>query len=283
MNMKSSHVLLMDIDGTLTPARKPVEKQMAYFLERLTIPFFVAAGSDLHLLENQFFLPLKKFGFKRDFEAFLNNGTTHYECIYTKKYEIVMKEQFDIKNYLGDKYYKILLDTIKQVNDNKEFILDESMLIEGERIIDRHGMINFTPMGRSISKETLSNEEIEKRSKFVEFDRRNSYRKRVKAYLEQQCHEIIKKRDLLILIGGQTSFDIVIKGKDKSNAVRDLLKRDGIKKITFLGDALFDGGNDSVIMDFIQSWDDKSPCPLNAISVDNWEETIEVFHNNNWI
>jgi len=48
-------VALFDIDNTITPPRQPITKQMVDILDRLSVPFSVAAGSHLSLLEKQFF------------------------------------------------------------------------------------------------------------------------------------------------------------------------------------------------------------------------------------
>ena len=76
--------------------------------------------------------------------------------------------------------------------------------------------------------------------------------------------------------------DLVIRGKDKTNAVTYLLEQQ-IPHVVFIGDALFEGGNDSVISDYIRDWQGSEPCPVTAISVDNWRETIAAFRDNNWV
>ena len=38
-------------------------------------------------------------------------------------------------------------------------------------------------------------------------------------------------------------------------------------------DALFAGGNDAAVLDFISSWPSPQPCPVRAIHVHNWQET----------
>ena len=40
--------LVFDIDNTLTPPRRAIEKEMADILKKLEIPFFLVAGSDLY-------------------------------------------------------------------------------------------------------------------------------------------------------------------------------------------------------------------------------------------
>ncbi len=279
----SSNVLLMDIDGTLTPPRQPIEKKMSDYLERLSIPFFVAAGSDFTLLDKQFFSPLKEFGFKKDLEAFINNGSIHYQFTYSEDYRYSIKEEFNIREHLGEDDYKYLIGVLKEALANSRFKLEEPLKVIGETIVDRGGMINFSTIGRPVKKENLNESEIENREWFVEFDRKNEYRQKMKTHIETCCEKLILEKNLLVMLGGETSFDIVIKGKDKTNAVRILLEREGIESVTFIGDALFNGGNDSVIMEYIETWNNKMECPLKAVPVKSWEDTIRVFEDNNWL
>ncbi|MDQ1525332.1 MAG: hypothetical protein QOE47_3256, partial [Pyrinomonadaceae bacterium] len=81
-------VLLLDIDNTLTPPRRPLNKEMADIVNRLNVPFHVAAGSHMKILQEQFFSPLYLFGFRQQFDAFLSNGAIHYHCDYSEKMSV---------------------------------------------------------------------------------------------------------------------------------------------------------------------------------------------------
>ena len=82
--------------------------------------------------------------------------------------------------------------------------------------------------------------------------------------------------------GQETSFDLVIKGQDKTNAVRKQLDA-GVRQVVFFGDALFPGGNDSVITDLIADWDASEPCPVSAVAVESFQQTIEELRRRGWI
>lgn len=84
------------------------------------------------------------------------------------------------------------------------------------------------------------------------------------------------------MLGGQTSFDIVVRGQDKTNAVRCLLA-EGVRRIYFLGDALHPGGNDSVIREYVEAWSEPGPCPVVAIEVNDWRDTIHTFEKHEWL
>ncbi len=81
-----------------------------------------------------------------------------------------------------------------------------------------------------------------------------------------------------ISLGGETSFDIVIQGNDKSFPLRSLLQ-EGYERIWYVGDALFEGGNDEAVLKFIEQWPDRQDaCPVEAISVNTWRDTVGVLN-----
>jgi phosphomannomutase len=277
----AAEALVMDIDGTLTPPRQPMHKEMADALARLRPAFFLAAGSDLPLVKNQFFDPLKKFKFRGSVEAFINNGASQYHCDYSQGYSISLLRKFDIKKHIGTRNYSKLLQVLKDTLQKKEFALPASIKVTGKQIIERGSMVNFAPIGRP-THVNLTKTDLLNRKNFVDFDRKRNYRGEILNHLDTQLADIIEEKKLKFMFGGQTSFDIVVKGMDKTNPITILLKR-GYRRIVFLGDALFKGGNDSVVMDFIREWDGPRPCPVVAIKVESWQNTIDQFRANGWL
>ena len=262
--------LLFDIDNTLTPPREPLLPEMAEVLNHLSAPFHVAAGSDLPLVKDQFLEPLFKFGFRGRFDAFLSNGAIHYRCDYTETMSVKVVSEFNIRRYLGEDDYAFLIAVLKQTLEDLEFQLPPNLKVLGERIIDRGSMINFAPIGR-ITQET--HRSLANRKAFVQFDSASGYRQRLLNHLKKGLANLIEKRELTITLGGQTSFDIGIAGKDKTNSVRTLVS-EGYEKVIFFGDALFEGGNDHVMQEFVEEWNSPEPCPLETIQVDSWKDTI---------
>src|SRR6185295_16533676 len=96
-------------------------------------------------------------------------------------------------------------------------------------------------------------------------------------HLKRELSFLIESHQLTISLGGQTSFDINIATKDKTNAVWALLNN-GVERVVFLGDALFEGGNDAPIRELAENWPSTSACPLEAIQVSDWGDTIEKLH-----
>lgn len=272
--------LLFDIDGTLTPPRRRLLPEMAAALGRLTVPFHVAAGSDLPLVQPQFLEPLWEYGFRGDFEAFLSNGSAHYRCEYRREPSLVKIEEFNFRRHFGDEDYAELLETTEAILDDAAFRLPPPLRVLGERLVDRSSMLNVTPIGRPRGE--LDGAAIENRERFAEFDRETGYRRKMLEVFEARLGQLQAEHELLIMLGGETSFDFVVAGMDKTNAVRGLFA-EGYERLVFVGDALFEGGNDSVISDYIAAWDGRGECPLEAIQVDGWEDTLRALEARGWL
>ncbi len=275
-----SLALLLDIDGTLTPPRQNLRRAMAAALGRLTVPFHVAAGSDLALVEPQFLAPLWDFGFRGGFEAFVSNGAAHYRCDYGPALSIVKRSEFDLRRHLGEGDFGRLFATLDSILGREEHQLPAPLEVIGKRIVDRGGMVNVTPIGRPPG--ALGAAAQRNREAFAVFDRETGYRRRMLLSLRRELDWLCRDKGLQILLGGETSFDLVIEDMDKTNAVRGLLAL-GVEKVVFLGDALWEGGNDAVIGDLIARWQPVSSCPLEAIQVEGWEHTIEIFRARGWL
>jgi hypothetical protein len=162
----------------------------------------------------------------------------------------------------------------------KEFQLPSPMVVLGDQIVFRHSMVNVAPIGRP--KGQLTAEAYNNRDALVEYDIKTNFRRKMMAHLNNELIKLRKEKKLVISLGGQTSFDIVIEGNDKSYAIDTLLK-EGYEKLIFIGDALFEGGNDEAILHYINRWPKDSLCPVQAIQVNGWKETIQYLKAKNFI
>lgn len=262
--------VLLDIDGTITPPRQPVEAEMVRFLSGLAVPFHVAAGSHLPLLRGQFFHPLYNHGFRGAFDAFVSNGAVHYRADYNAGPDLELISEFDIRAYLGETDYAFLMDVLAHTFDLPEFQTRLPLEIAGERIVYRGSMVNCSPIGRPLRELA---EAQRNRAMFVEFDRATHYRARVMSYLRVRLARLIAERRLTIALGGQTSFDIGVVGEDKTKAVRTLISS-GAQRVVFFGDALFAGGNDEPVGILAKNWPTDSAARVEAIQVESWRDTM---------
>jgi len=262
--------VLLDIDGTITPPRQPIEAEMVRFLCRLSVPFHVAAGSHLPLLQGQFFHPLYDFGFRGAFDAFVSNGAVHYRADYSEGPNLSLVSEFDIRACLGEADYAFLIHVLSETLDLVEFQTHLPLEVAGERVVYRGSMVNCSPIGRPLRELA---EAQRNRAMFVEFDLANHYRARVMAHLRIRLARLIEDRNLTITLGGQTSFDIGVLGQDKTKAVTTLISA-GMERVVFFGDALFEGGNDRAIGVMAENWPKDSAVRVEAFQVESWLDTM---------
>uniref|UniRef100_A0A7C4R2F1 phosphomannomutase n=1 Tax=candidate division CPR3 bacterium TaxID=2268181 RepID=A0A7C4R2F1_UNCC3 len=272
-------IILFDIDATLTPPRQPINKEMTDILRNLNIDFAVAAGSHMGLLRDQFFVPFYENGYRGEFDAFISNGTMRYHCSYGDEMKVEESFAFNFRKYLGEEDYQDIIKALEEVLAMEEFKLPPEIVIAEEKITDRTSMINFMPMGRV---QLMGGEAQENRDRFVAFSESTGYRKKVQSHLQKRLANIIEDKKLQVLLGGQTSFDLVIEGYDKSYPMYTL-KDEGYDKIIFVGDALFPGGNDYVVQEYIDKWQGKGDCPFEAIKTEGWENTIDILKEKGFV
>jgi hypothetical protein len=261
--------IVFDIDNTLTPPREALGEDMARRLGQLKWPFALAAGSDRELLMSQFFEPLHGYGYRGEFDAFLCNGASRFRCSVGQELKVVGTDEFSLRAHLGDVAFAALKELLGELLMDRRFALPASLDVLGERIVDRGAMINLAPSGRL--KGALSGAERQSRDRFVTFDLETSYRARFLPVLRETIDSRLPGNDLQLTLGGQTSFDIVVRGRDKSFAVRSLLN-EGMNRVTYVGDALFPGGNDAAVRDFVTAWPGGN-CPVEVIQVNDHRET----------
>jgi len=264
--------IVFDIDNTLTPPREALDRDMAERLSRLARPFALAAGSDLGLLMSQFFEPLHTYGYRGEFDAFICNGASRYRCRCADQLSVTPVDEFSLADHLGAARFAVLTGLLEQLLDGPAFALAADVPVVGPRLIDRQAMINIAPSGRQ--RGALSADARASRDRFVAFDQRTGYRERLLGVLRAELDRALPGNDLLLTLGGQTSFDLVVRGRDKSFAVRTLLD-EGASHVTYVGDALFPGGNDAAVSDFVADWPGGN-CPVEVIQVSDHHHTARL-------
>lgn len=244
-------------------------------LQRLQVPFHLAAGSDLPLVRQQLVEPLHEGGFRGRFDAFVCNGAQRYRCRMTDVAELELIEGFDLPAHLGSDGFDELMRVLEAVLKSQGFSLDGAgVTVSGPQIVHRGSMLNFAPIGRP---PTMDEDAYRNRAAFETFDRATHYRSRLLRHLDQALEGLRRTKDLRITLGGQTSFDVVVRDKDKRNSVRSLLA-EGFERVTYFGDALHDGGNDAAILEFIGEWPGPGSAPVEAVPVCTWHDTLEQLH-----
>lgn len=193
-------LLLFDVDGTLTPARKVIEQDFEEFLytkikPRATIG--VVGGSDLSKIVEQLNgeRGLSEFDY-----VFPENGLVHIE----KGVEISKQS---IQKHLGEENLK------RFINFSLRYIADLDIPIKRGTFIDfRNGMINVCPIGRQCT--------YEERLEFNRYDEEHSVRRKMVEAFEKEFADL----DLKFSIGGQISFDAFPNGWDKTYCLNHVIK-----------------------------------------------------------
>ena len=205
-------IYIFDVDGTLTPSRRPMTEDFAKFFDKWSSKnkFYLVSGSDLDKIKEQ--IPI----------AYLDRAEGVFTCGGNKfyignklEYEKTFKPPETLLTYLGELIR--FSETPVQSTNHRE---------------DRGAMLNFSVVGRDCT--------LEERQKYFEWDNEVGERREIAEYITRTWPK------LDAVIGGQISIDIVPKGKDKSQ-VLDVIKQERLvqpDKYIFLGDRIEEGGND---------------------------------------
>jgi phosphomannomutase len=260
--LEPQHLILFDVDGTLTEARRPIQKAMLKALRELSryaeIGFLT--GSGLEYIKEQLWPALADPIIRQNCHLLPCNGTEYVipygdeEIIFnamSKEYMVdsIGKEDFQkLMNILC----KLQAQVVEENND---------LPLTGNFVQNRGSMINWCPIGR--------NAQQEDREVFKALDNlygiRNMYLSKLKNYISAA------KMDVTVKLGGNTSFDIFPNGWDKTFALNHF---DGPNwTFWFVGDRCGPTGNDYEIFSALKDTG-------RAFEVGSPEETVEIidFH-----
>jgi len=225
--MSKGKVVLLDMDGTITPARGKVTSEMIVSLMDLgrRAKIGIVSGSNLDYIMEQCGDAIIRYGFANHVDLLPCNGTKVYKFIdgeYQEVYNASMREE------LGDKQYRRTLQVIMELQARA--ITRFNIPIAGHFISCRGSTLNWCPIGRSASKE--------EREEFVSLRYKDSIRKTLIKELKIALGRHSEK--LEIVLGGQTSIDVYPSGWDKTFA----LKHYDDYEVWFVGDKCERGQND---------------------------------------
>jgi phosphomannomutase len=261
--MKSNKVVLLDMDGTITPARRAIEPEMILQLKELSnyADIGIVTGSDMGYLKQQCrqlwntAYVSGPLGVSPDKIILMPcNGTQLYrwdDGIWKKDFSLNMKE------HIGEDKYR---EIIKAILSAQNFFMNfyNTLPVSGNFISYRNSMINWCPIGRDCS--------FEDRDAFSDEDIENRIRKYLKQTLISKI-DINALSEIIITLGGNTSFDIYPSGWDKSFA----LKHFADTECWFVGDRCFEDGNDRAIYEALLNTN-------RAFSTSSTENTIEIIN-----
>lgn len=218
-------IIVCDLDGTLAPSKSSLERSMAQkiclLLEKYK--FAVISGGAYEQFQRQFLNHLYCDDIRlNNLYLFPTNGSS---CFVYNENKANFKNLYE-ENLTEDEKTKIFASFENAINKSG---VDLSHPF-GKIIEDRGGQVTFSGKGQEapLQIKEMWDQKREKRQKIVNF-------------LKKDLPEFE------IRIGGATSIDITRKGITKAYAIQKIEKMLDLSKedIVFVGDALFDGGNDS--------------------------------------
>ncbi len=218
---RSRLLLLFDVDGTLTPHRRPMRPEVRDFLLGEVLPratVGLVSGSDVAKLTWQVGGP--EVAGRFDF-VFSENGLVAHR----KGGELIGEQS--IAQHLGEERVQRLINFALGYMSGLELPCKRGNFVEF-----RTGLINLSPVGRSCSQQ--------QREEFARLDEERGIRRDFRRALMQEFP--LETAGLQFAIGGQISVDVFPAGWDKRFCLR-YVEQD-FKQIHFFGDRTEEGGND---------------------------------------
>lgn len=219
-------VISFDLDGTITESRQPIEAYMVDLLNKLTekVLVVIISGSSFKNLLNQLSLFLNQNNnqvFKNVLLMPTNGSETYTYNTTSNSWEVSDMEP--MSNELRTKVSEVLKNLL---NSNDFEIPDRKV---GTKIDDRKTQISFAALGidAPIEEKKLWDPDQKKRLKII-----------------NAIAPLLPEVDLFL--GGTTTIDILPKGTTKGIMLEKMLSKRGLlyTDLVFIGDALFEGGND---------------------------------------
>ena len=204
-------IYVFDMDGTITPARLPMEELFAMrFLPWLSKnKAFIATGSNLEKVKEQVNDEVLD-AFSGVYCAMGNDLWAKGDFVYHRDFEPE----------------KELLDKLEEFRKNSKY----PYTTYGNYIEKRTGMLNFSVLGRDCP--------YRERERYYAWDLKNHERETIREML------IAEFPHYDFVLGGTISLDIIKKGGGKEQIAIDLRSKYPDEKIVFFGDKTYAGGND---------------------------------------
>jgi len=213
-------LIIFDLDGTLALSKASLDPEMAGILSNLLAVAKVAiiSGGDWPQFEKQVLANLPQGQALESLSILPTCGTKYYQ--YKKGWE-----QLYAENFTADEKEKIISNLNKAIEESG-FKADKTW---GEQIDDRGSQITFSALGQQAP---LSAKK--------DWDPDFNKRKKIKVILDKLLP------GFSVEMGGATSIDMTKKGIDKAYGIHKLEQtlHIDIEEMIFIGDALFEGGND---------------------------------------
>lgn len=241
--MKDKKLFIFDLDGTLTLSKAYLQANMAEALEKLLRLKQVAiiSGCSYKQMYEQFLVPLRdRVVYKDSFQSMMRklyllpaSGSSLY-CWnpYERRFEYRYKQELTLRQKA--KIVQVYDMVSQSVSFQGSFKHRE---VYGPVEEDRVSQITFSLLGQQAP--------LEEKEKF-DPDRKK------REELRDLMMSLLPEFE--VRIGGTTSIDVTFSGIDKAYGITKLLETQYFrhpkvfkKDILFIGDALYEGGNDAAV------------------------------------
>ncbi len=221
-------LVAFDLDGTLAESKQSASPQIGELLVELLkhVPVAVMSGAKFGQMEEQLLPAL--------------SDKTHFERLYL--FPNSAARCYVYKNGAWSSFYDHSFDPFERgriVQAIKEALAEVGLdkhpaQLWGEQVEDRGAQISFSPLGQQAPVGAKK-----------EWNQLYDHKRK-----ELQSALIKRLPDFSIKTGGLTTIDITHKGIDKAYGIRQLVKLTDISiaEMLYVGDALQEGGNDSVVV-----------------------------------
>lgn len=234
---RSKKLVVFDMDGTLTPSKAPMRRDMARLLVRLLEKKAVAVigGGRYGQFRRQFVGPLRQSVSEASKAKFSPRLLRHLFLFPTSSTAFYRWKKGWKKVYaheLPAKTKRKIFTAFERVFEEAKY--EHPRKVYGQIIEDRGTQVTFSAAGQ---KAPIPVKEAWKR-------KNNKLRARLARALAK------KLPNLEVRVGGLTSIDVTRKGIDKAYGIRQIEKVLKIprKEMLFVGDAIFPGGNDYAVV-----------------------------------
>jgi len=223
--MKNKKVVIFDLDGTLAESKQAITPIMAKLLEKLLQQKIVCvtSGGGLPQFQTQLLSKLPETTNLTNLILAPTSGASMY--VFKNK---EMKKVYE--NILTEEELQKITTSLTKALEQTNF--DTEVPSYGDRIEYRGSQVSFSALGQ----EAL----LEEKKKY---DPNHKKREEIISHLSPLLP------NFSIRIGGTTTIDINKPGIDKAYGVKKLsaLLSIEIEKMVYVGDALFEGGNDEAV------------------------------------
>ncbi len=208
--------LFFDMDKTVTPARQPLLPEMASLLGDLPHDIIIVSGGERSRINSQ-------MGALRRY-TLAQNGNHGFDVADTELWYLPLE----------DHHRAEILSHIERL----VAALDHELGHEFVPIEDRGAQITFSPVGNH-----------------APHDIKSVYDPDAKRRLELLSRVPLESDEVVVKIGGSTSFDYIHKDRHKGANVARLIEHQGWNTgdCIYFGDGLYPGGNDESVIGVIET------------------------------